>query len=236
MAGTLHGATQPPLTRAHGGRDPASRALTAAVAATLGRVARRRDGAAVHEVGTAYDARLRVDVGGPISALPPGEIPVTVRISRGAGLPSALPDVWGLGLRIAADDGVQDLLVDSCVAAGPLGRHLPRPRRDLLGGPFGSLLALRAGGGAFHLGLFPHRGRRTVDHGEAAGLVCTVAWAPPSGPWRAWGGLRLDRRADDQAVRLTPTHDALGVGLDPWWARLRARGYAASRAAHPGVG
>ena len=103
-------------------------------------VARLRSSRAVHPEGAVREATLTAVAGGP---LPPGEHPALVRLSRGIGLPDAMPEIVGLALR--AVDLDQDLLL-----AG-LGRD---PRTN----PSSSLLPFEAGGRRFRYHATPEDG------------------------------------------------------------------------------
>ncbi|MHA3703837.1 hypothetical protein ACXR2U_16825 [Jatrophihabitans sp. YIM 134969] len=203
--------------------------LTRAVAAVTGAVASVRRGSAIHEVGTVYRARLRSLGGGPGPFADAGEHGALVRLSRGLGLPVPLPDVLGLGIRVAGPDGDQDLLLDT-TGVGPLGRHAVVPRTRPTSGPYGTVIALVDGTSAFHLGAFPRRDDRAPSTDDASGAVFVLAAARPFGPWRAFGSVRLECPAADQSVRLSPVNVGSGVTLSPWWQGFRAASYRSSRA------
>lgn len=67
---------------------------------------------------------------------------VLLRLSRGIGLPDALPDILGWAVKVLDAHGPghdQDLLLAS-TGSGRLGRHLLRPARDLAAVTYSSLL------------------------------------------------------------------------------------------------
>src|SRR5690349_21810855 len=101
------------------------------VGVPLGALARWRRGKPMHPRGAVFDGRLERGTGRTPFGVPwldePAEEQVVVRLSRGTGLPPALPDLLGLAVRMP--DGPVDLLLTSA-ATGPLLRLLPRPRRD----------------------------------------------------------------------------------------------------------
>ncbi|MFF4171644.1 phosphodiesterase [Streptomyces sp. NPDC001744] len=87
----------------------------------------------------------------------PGSYRVTARWSRGAGLPSPLPDGLGLALRVedaGGPDRPLELLLTSS-GSGRLARHLPVPRTSVTSGPYSTLLSYVVGGGLGVVAAFP---------------------------------------------------------------------------------
>ena len=100
------------------------------IGALFRKLADLRDAKALHPKGTVHEATVVVH-GGP---LPVGEHRAIVRLSRGLGLPDALPDVVGLAIRLVDLD--QDLLLSG------LGR-------DARANPQTSITPFEAGGERF---------------------------------------------------------------------------------------
>jgi hypothetical protein len=102
------------------------------VAATLGAVGALRRARAFHPAGVALTGTWTA-ADDLLPPLGPGRPwPVVVRISKGVGLPGAVPDVLGLAVRIVDLHGMaqhQDLLLSSSGASGA-GRHVLRPTSD----------------------------------------------------------------------------------------------------------
>src|SRR5918998_2822121 len=103
-----------------------------AVAVPLGALARRRRGKPMHPRGAVLDAVVE-RAGGPTGwGLPwlarSGDEAAVVRLSRGTGLPSPLPDLLGLAVRLPGPDGPVDLLLSTTGRGGPAPR-LPVPPR-----------------------------------------------------------------------------------------------------------
>ncbi|MGY1740792.1 MULTISPECIES: phosphodiesterase [unclassified Blastococcus] len=123
-----------------------------AVAVPLGALARWRRGKPMHPRGAVVTGVLERG-GGPDTGVAwldePGRDDVTVRLSRGAGLPAPWPDLLGLAVRVPAAPGPVDLLLSSA-GRGPLGRLLSVPRRDG-GGPYSSIMGYRSPGGTLRL-------------------------------------------------------------------------------------
>ncbi|MGY1601192.1 hypothetical protein [Geodermatophilus sp. SYSU D00815] len=144
---------------------------------------------------------------------------VVVRLSRGAGLPPPLPDLFGLAVRIP--DGPVDLLLSS-TATAPLLRQVPVLRRDAAT-TYTSIMGYRSDAGTLRLAALPDGGSRRF----------TLAAARRQGPWRPFGRLVLEepRAPLDPDVRFdavrNPPH---GLVPDGPMARFRAPAYSAARA------
>ncbi|MDQ1217191.1 hypothetical protein [Microbacterium arborescens] len=155
-----------------------------------------------------------------------GETPVVARLSRSLGLPDALPDIFGLALRVTADPespeaGAADIEFASTGRGVPL-RYALLPLRRPESARFGALL--------------PYRGRRgpvllsatTVDGGpDAADWRLMLSFASPLGPWRPFALIRLTRAAwpgaqprFDAGRRVLP-----GARVYPWVRALRQPSY-----------
>jgi hypothetical protein len=213
-----------------------------AVAVPLGALARRRRGKPMHPRGVVLDAVLE-RAGGPTGWGVPwlagrGDEAAVVRLSRGAGLPSPLPDLLGLAVRLPGPDGPVDLLL-STTGRGRLTRWLPVPRRDA-GAAYCSIMGYRTAAGPVFLAALPEPGAAPVPAepgpvaaaARAGRLVFTLAAARGTGPWQPFARLRLlapvpevdpDLRFD--AVRNPPP----GLVPDGPMARFRAPAYAAAR-------
>lgn len=173
-----------------------SRPLLTSATAAFRLASRARGERAVHARGRTLTGRLSVPGGAGTGAAlldSPGSYEVLVRLSRSIGLPDALPDVLGLGIRILDAHGPgehQDLLVDS-TRPEPLLRRLPLPARDHLSVLYGSLLPYDVGGRRVLLGARPAAGQPSAT---AAGLpdqlVLELLIAAPRGAWQTWGTVR----------------------------------------------
>jgi hypothetical protein len=201
--------------------------------------ARLRWARAFHPRGMTFGGRARFPVGGRPPGFPTGEFRAVVRFSRGAGLPDALPDVLGIGIRLVDADGPdrhQDLLLASAWPS-VAGRRLLRPGRSFTGDTiFSSLLAYEAAGRRV---LFAARvaGTEPVEFGRIADLLVRgravhLLWATPGGDWQALGEVHLAEMLgedEDRRLDLDPYHtvpDLVPVGL---LNQLRRPTYAASR-------
>ena len=209
------------------------------VAVPLGALAHRRKGKPMHPRGAVFDAVLE-RYG---SAVPWGvpwldEVatqPALVRLSRGAGLPAALPDLLGLGLRVPGPDRPIDVLL-STTGLGPAGRLLPVPRRDAAA-IYTSIMAYRSDAGPLRIAALPDsvavpsEPEALVD-AVRRGLRFTLAAARGTAAWRTFARLTittpvepLDPDVGFDAVRNPPP----GLVPDGPMARFRAPAYAAAR-------
>jgi len=144
----------------------------------------------------------------------PGTHEGVVRRSRGAGLPSPLPDVDGFALRLPGlgmGGAPLDLLVNSA------WRYAFVP--SLLAPTWSAILPHRTGSGRLVL-----LGARPT----AAGFDLLVA--SPLGPWRRWGTLESGAPVDGEELRFAPTLGADDLVPVPLFRSLRAWSYDASSA------
>jgi hypothetical protein len=202
---------------------------------------RLRGERAVHARGRAFTGRV-VLPGGAGTGAPlldrAGSYDAVVRISRSAGLPSALPDVFGLAVRLLDAHGPgahQDLLLDSTSPA-PLLRRLPVPRWDASSATYGSLLPYDVAGRRMLLGARAVPG--TPPARSPGALPEQTEWllllATPRGPWREVGRVRTTGvlpAPQGRQTRFTPA--ATGGGLRPAgpFQEWRNRSYPASHVA-----
>ena len=217
-----------------------------AVAVPLGAIARRRGGKPMHPRGAVVDAVLE-----RYGATPPFGVPwldevatdpVVVRLSRGAGLPTPLPDLLGLAIRLEHESARVDLLLSS-TGRGRLTRLVPVPRVDAQS-PYGSMMAYTSAAGSVRLAALPEATGVDSDPAPVADaarrgeLVFTLAAAVGREEWRPFARLRstgarepLDPTVRFDAVRNPPP----GLRADGPMARFRAPAYATARmAGRPG--
>jgi hypothetical protein len=169
----------------------------------------------------------------------PGAGEVTARLSRGLGLPELLPDIIGLALRVADEEGLSDVLLASTGLSRP-SRFLVLLRRRVDKATLGSLMPYKGSRGPVLLAARtvapPVRlpasieGFRRALGNEAWRLG--LYWARPWGPWIRFGTLelRLDPQKVDSADRHDPMLNAPRGALTYDWARnLRERSYRLAR-------
>ena len=218
--------------------DPA-RTAGGVVAAPLGALARLRRGKPMHPRGAVLDAVLERRGSRPEWGVPwldeLGSEPVIVRFSRGAGLPSAVPDLLGLAVRLP--EGPIDLLL-STTGRGPLLRWVPLPRRDAAA-VYTSIMGYRSDAGTLRFAALPEDDALPSDPEDVAAAVrersrlFTLAAARGPGRWRPFGRLVLTRPREplDPDVRFDAVqHPPPGLAADGPMARFRAPAYARARA------
>ena len=210
------------------------------VAVPLGALARRRHGKPMHPRGVVFDGRLERTGSTPPWGVPwldgTGTADVVVRLSRGADLPAALPDLLGLAIHIPGDDGPVDLLLSSA-GRGRLTRFVPALHRDAACG-YGSIMGYRTAVGTIRLAALPETpsvpSEPAAQAREVAGrpMIFDLAAARGPGSWRRFARLVLTAPAVplDPDVRFDAVRNP-PPGLDPSGplARFRAPAYAAAR-------
>lgn len=194
----------------------------------LGKVRRGR-GKALHTRGELVRAQLRRRGARHIRTRvdwldAPGVDDVLVRLSRSIGLPSPLPDVLGLAMRIAVGPDRHGDVLLATTGTGVAGRFLLRPARDMRKTAYSSLFPYRTVTGPLLLAAFPSSAR----FGQF-----DLAWARPTGSWVVFGTLELldaPGGASDAAVSFDPVLNVI-PGLEPydWSLQLREFSYAAAR-------
>jgi hypothetical protein len=192
----------------------------------FGAAAKVRRDKPLHPVGRVGEGVLdivhpRPGLGVPLLA-EAGSHRCLVRWSRAAGLPSPLPDVEGLAVRV--EESEADLLFSS-TGDGPLSRFVLRPRGREHPGPQGTLLPVATAAGPL---LFlvrplegavpPHRFGLEVARGRAA--------------WEPVGVLDVPDWGPDQPTRFDPVRHLLpGTRQYPLVRFLREPAYLMARRA-----
>jgi hypothetical protein len=233
-----------PVGRAHAGYPQAVTTTSPLVNAgtTAVRLASRlRRERAIHPRGRAFRGTV-VLPGGAGTGAPlldeAGTYDAVVRFSRSAGLPRALPDVYGLAVRLVDAHGPgahQDLLLDSTQPA-PLLRRLPWPRWCATSAVYSSLLPYSVGGRRLLVGARAVPGTPAArsltalpDRLELALLVATA-----HGAWREVGRVRTTGvlpAPQGRQTRFTPAHTGGGLSPAGPFQEWRTRAYPASHVA-----
>lgn len=164
---------------------------------------------------------------------------VVVRLSRSVGLPSALPDVYGLALAFPGPARPAHLLL-ATAGYGAVGRCVPAPRRRVDAGLYGSLLPFRTPTGPLFIAARPQAGPRLPQ--EPAALASELDERPFTfalcssrgfGAWSAFGSLTVIGAAFedlDPPIHFDPVRYPVdGLLHYPLVARLRAPAYESAR-------
>jgi hypothetical protein len=181
-------------------------------------------------------------IAGAAEVLQPGvRHEVIARASRGAGLPEALPDFFGIAVRLVDAYGPgrhQDLLINASSSL-PVLHHLFLPAPRWFAQAYSTCLPYRAGDGPFLIGLLPPSERGPappLDAMRAAvrtGVTFQIAVCAPLGRWRPIGALRLDEALPPDApdVDFDPWNTGGGLVPATWLNRIRREAYRQSRLA-----
>jgi hypothetical protein len=158
----------------------------------------------------------------------PGEDRVLLRLSRATGLPTVLPDVLGLALRVPYLGSHGDLLL-ATTGAGALSRFLLLPTRRP-GSLYSSLFPFRTPAGPLLLAAFPL---------AEDGTRFELAWSRLTGSWTRFGALEVRSAWDDASdapLSFDPVLNEIpGLHSYRWAAELRRYAYAGSRRARGAV-
>lgn len=194
------------------------------LARSLAALARVRGGKPFHPRGMVYEATLSVDgraprlVGESLLGRPDRHRAI-VRFSRSAGFPPALPDAFGMAIRLPDVHGEgrhQDFLLVTSVDR-PILHHLLVPVTDAQQTVYSSLLPYTAGNRVFLIGArpspeSPRPAGRTADErleraASTGDLRFALTVARMSRRFTAIGELRVGARLPDIAD---------SIAFDPW--------------------
>ena len=199
----------------------------AALGAGFGVAARVRRDKPLHPSGQVGEAALEVtspapDIGVPLVA-EVGRHPCLVRWSRAAGVPSPLPDVEGLALRVCdAGDGRPADLLFASAGAGPFTRYVLRLRGPRRHGPLSTVLPVLGATGWLVFLVEP------CDDADPP-VRWRLAVAEGSSAWRSLGTVSATW-GSDEVVRFDPVLNLLpGTGHHPLVRALREPAYARAR-------
>lgn len=210
--------------RAFGPRA-ASLAGAALAAVTAGVAGLRRTRKPLHPRGVVTHGVLRREGASTKTGVPwldePGVDDVLVRRSRAVGLPSSVPDIHGLAMRMPTATGSFDLLLAS-TGLGRLTRFLLTSSRSPWARPLTTLLPYRSPRGPVLL---------AAEHSSETQLELWVA--SPWGPWSRFARLKLSPEIDmraEAAVNFDPIANTTpGLENYDWVRRLRQPAYRTAR-------
>ncbi|HEX8098789.1 MAG TPA: hypothetical protein VF660_01145 [Actinomycetota bacterium] len=228
---------------AKAGERAAETLLPAPTAAFFAAATRLRGRRFFHPYGRAFAGTLRLPK--TAAGLKQGTHPAIARLSRGAGLPTGVPDVLGLAIKLPDLNGPrrdQDFLLVSA-GAPPVIRHLLLPSAMFGSRTFSTVLPYEADGEVLLYGTLPSptRERATglnlddLDEAlERGRLRFRFAAATMVGPWRQIGELHLERRLSQQLsdeLRFNPWNTSANIRPVGPLNRLRANAYPVSQKA-----
>jgi hypothetical protein len=224
---------------------PTKATFAALSAARNARIDGMRGARFFHPDGVGFEAELLIagNSSAPEGTLlgdPAGHM-ATVRFSRAVGLPSPVPEILGVAIRLPDVHGPgahQDfMLVSSWRMVA--GRHALVPAtRGFFGTFFSSLVPYNVGGEIMLLGLDPGSDHPTPHDLEglaatATGRSYTVCLAPFLGGWAAAGMLTIGDRLPDapvEALRFNPLNTGGGIRPAGPLQAFRAAAYEGSQA------
>jgi hypothetical protein len=152
----------------------------------------------------------------------PGDDRVLVRHSRAVGLPTPMPDIFGLALRVPTESGRYGDLLFASTGLGRLTRFTLTPSLSPYARPLTTLLPYRTPAGAVLLS--------AVFQDE---VTVALAWAARSGTWHHFADLLLHEDPVEEAdvpVSFDPVRNTLpGLETYDWVRRLRQPAYRTAR-------
>ena len=160
----------------------------------------------------------------------PGSHEVTVRVSRAAGLPLRMPDVYGIAIRLGVGEGETVDLLFATTGDSATGRFVLRPARGVETGPLTTLLPVRSTRGALLLRLVASAPGPVEELTLPRSMVLSAAHG--TGPWRDVGTLVVGARLgpESDAEHHDPVvHELPGTEQYPVVRRLREPAYVAAR-------
>ncbi|MET0767247.1 MAG: hypothetical protein ABWY50_06370 [Aeromicrobium sp.] len=157
----------------------------------------------------------------------PGETYGLARLSRATGLPTALPDIHGLAIRVdgpTTHDDRADILM-ATTGLGAVSRFVLRPSLGPAGVTYSTLLPYRTDGGPLLLAAIP-------DPRDPARMF--LACASLRGAWRVFADLTITESevgaTGDASISFDPVvHQLVGLDYYSWATRLREGSYRAAR-------
>lgn len=214
-----------------------------AVHAVFAGLAGLRGGRAFHPLGASYEGTIRRVPGSEtLPFVTDDDRRALVRLSKAAGSPPRLPDVYGLSFRVPDADGPgahQDLLLATSGEL-PVVRHLPVPSVGFDRRRYSSILVYRLRGRLILFGARYAGPRGTtpvrlgnldqaVDRGE---VTFELSIAGPMGRWGPVAELVLEERlsaAASEQLRFHPWNTSLELRPVGPLSHLRAPAYEASQ-------
>lgn len=151
----------------------------------------------------------------------PGTSIGLVRVSRAIGIPNALPDIYGLSLRLQLFGGAHADILFATTGLGRLSRFVLFPAQHPGQRAYSTLLPYRSTSGPVLLAAVP------VD---ADGLTFDLACTHVSGAWQSFARMILTEASSDESPSFDPVLNQLpGLTYYDWAAKMREGAYRAAR-------
>jgi hypothetical protein len=148
-----------------------------------------------------------------------------VRLSRATGLPSSLPDIYGLALRLSDGEQPADILF-ATTGLGRATRFVLLPSRHAGQRGYTTLLPYRSPSGPLVLAAKPI---------GATSSEFTLSCAAVAGPWQSFARMTLSRSTTRESPSFDPVLNQLpGLAYYAWAANLREGAYRAARRSRSG--
>lgn len=156
----------------------------------------------------------------------PGTSIGLVRVSRAMGIPKALPDIYGLSLRLPLVGGTHADILFATTGLGRLSRFVLFPAQHPGQRAYSTLLPYRTSTGAVVLAAVP------VETDE---LTFDLACAPAGGVWQSFARMTLTEATSDASPSFDPVLNRLpGLEFYEWAATMREGAYRAARRSRDG--
>jgi hypothetical protein len=152
---------------------------------------------------------------------------VVVRVSRAIGLPGAVPDIYGLALRIPTDQGHADVLL-AMTGLGRLTRFMLTVGREITARPLTTLVPYRTSRGPL---LIAAKALEPDPGDDPTGLRFELLWSVGVGDWVRFADLVIPSTSgpDPEISFDAVTHPPPGLQNYPWVRRMREPAYQAAR-------
>jgi hypothetical protein len=151
----------------------------------------------------------------------PGTSTGLVRVSKAIGLPGALPDIYGLSLRLSLVGGAPADILLATTGLGRLSRFVLFPAQHATQRAYSTLLPYRTASGPMVLAAVPATNN---DH------MFDLAYAGLGGSWRSFARMIVTETASDDSPSFDPVLNQLpGLYSYGWAAALREGAYRAAR-------
>ncbi len=152
---------------------------------------------------------------------------VLVRVSRAIGLPGAVPDIYGLALRIPTDQGYADVLL-ATTGLGKLTRFVLTAGREVTSRPLTTLMPYRTSLGPLLIAAKPVAAEPGDD---PTGLRFELLWSVGLGDWVRFADLDIPSTSgpDPEISFDAVAHPPPGLQNYAWVRRMREPAYQAAR-------